>query len=227
MEVVNGIKSKERVKDNGEVFTPSSTVEEMIDLVNDEAGGEFIGKVETSVLEPSCGNGNFLVAIIARKLKTLNDIDNQEEYEKGMMEAFFNTYGIDIMPDNIFESKERMITVAKEAYNSKLKCDMPGWLEKNIRYIMDHNIVIGDAIAGVMVRFDRIAGLGNSSIKPEFDTRLELPKWKFNGDNIRRTMHILLSDPGIDDEVKYGYTDINYKILYSQVELYEEEDEEI
>ena len=227
MEVVNGIKSKERVKDNGEVFTPSNTVEEMIDLVNDEAGGEFIGNVRTSVLEPSCGNGNFLVAIIARKLKTLNDIDNQEEYEKGMMEAFFNTYGIDIMPDNIFESKERMITVAKEAYNDKLKCNMPEWLEKNIRYIMDHNIVIGDAIAGVMVRFDRIAELGNSSIKPEFDVRLELPKWEFTGDNIIRTMHILLSDPGIDDEVKYGYTDINYKILYSQVELYEEEDEEI
>lgn len=227
MEVVNGIKSKERVKDNGEVFTPSSTVEEMIDLVNDEAGGEFIGNIETSVLEPSCGNGNFLVEIIARKLGTIEDIEDKDEYSKKMMKAFFNTYGIDIMPDNIFESKERMITVAKEAYNDKLKCNMPEWLEKNIRYIMDHNIVIGDAIAGVMVRFDRIAELGNSSIKPEFDVRLELPKWELTGDNIIRTMHILLSDPGIDDEVKYGYESIHYKNLYTQDEIYDEEDEEI
>ena len=54
------IKSKKRVKDHGEVFTAEREVKAMCDLIPDWSG---------NVLEPACGNGNFLVEIARRKLQ--------------------------------------------------------------------------------------------------------------------------------------------------------------
>ena len=57
------IKSKKRVADHGEVFTPSWLVEAMLDLVNDETQ-----RIDSRFLEPACGSGNFLVRVLQRKL---------------------------------------------------------------------------------------------------------------------------------------------------------------
>ena len=56
---MNSVKSKQRVADHGEVFTPVWMVEAMLDLVKDET--EII---DSRFLEPACGNGNFLVRML-------------------------------------------------------------------------------------------------------------------------------------------------------------------
>jgi len=57
------VKSKQRVADHGEVFTPAWMVEAMLNLVKGETE-----RIDSRFLEPACGNGNFLVQILRRKL---------------------------------------------------------------------------------------------------------------------------------------------------------------
>jgi hypothetical protein len=88
------IKSKERVSEFGEVFTPEHLVEKMLDMLPEDAWDK-----SKLWLEPTCGTGNFVVAIIKRKLS------------KGFtpLEAVNTTYGMDIMPDNIAECRKRIV----------------------------------------------------------------------------------------------------------------------
>lgn len=60
---MNLVKSRQRVADHGEVFTPPWMVEEMLNLVKDETE-----RIDARILEPACGSGNFLVAVPRRKL---------------------------------------------------------------------------------------------------------------------------------------------------------------
>ena len=60
------VKSKQRVADHGEVFTPAWMVEAMLDLVKGETE-----RIDSRFLEPACGNGNFLTRIFRRKLATV------------------------------------------------------------------------------------------------------------------------------------------------------------
>ena len=53
---MNLVKSKQRVADHGEVFTPAWLVKAMLDLVKDETE-----RIDSRFLEPACGSGNFLV----------------------------------------------------------------------------------------------------------------------------------------------------------------------
>ena len=57
------VKSRQRVADHGEVFTAEREVKAMCDLVKQETE-----RIESRFLEPACGNGNFLVEVLRRKL---------------------------------------------------------------------------------------------------------------------------------------------------------------
>lgn len=63
------IKSKKRVKDFAEVFTPDFIVKDMCDLIP----AEIWERIDSTFLEPACGTGNFLVEIYARKLERCKD----------------------------------------------------------------------------------------------------------------------------------------------------------
>ncbi len=63
---MNYVKSKQRVADHGEVFTPAWMVAAMLDLVMEETE-----RIDSRFLEPTCGNGNFIVQIVGRKLPYL------------------------------------------------------------------------------------------------------------------------------------------------------------
>lgn len=62
------VKSKERVADFGEVFTNEREVNAMLDLVKDETEN-----IESTFLEPACGDGNFLIEVLSRKLKVVKE----------------------------------------------------------------------------------------------------------------------------------------------------------
>jgi N-6 DNA Methylase len=70
-------KSKQRVADHGEVFTPASMVEAMLDLVKDESE-----RIDSRFLEPACGSGNFLVPVLRRKLAVVGLKLGKSEFER-------------------------------------------------------------------------------------------------------------------------------------------------
>ena len=84
----------ERVKDTHEIFTPTDTVLEMIESI----GIENFAPGKT-VLDPACGDGQFLVA--AKWVKV---------YHFGMseQEALEDIYGVDLMRDNVDLCKKRL-----------------------------------------------------------------------------------------------------------------------
>lgn len=119
---MDGIRSKKRVKDLGEVFTPIDIVNEMLDLIPDKEWKD----PSFTVFEPSCGSGNFLVGIIDKKL------DNGST----PLQALNTTFGVDICQDNINESRDRIL----ELVACKMKmCD-----RRTAICIIYHNISLGD-----------------------------------------------------------------------------------
>ena len=60
---MNLVKSKQRVTDHGEVFTPPWMVDAMLALVEQETE-----RIDARFLEPACGSGNFISRILQRKL---------------------------------------------------------------------------------------------------------------------------------------------------------------
>ena len=97
------IKSRQRVADHGEVFTNPREVNAMLDLVRDESF-----RLDSRFLEPACGDGNFLIEILRRKLSLLKDIKSQTEWEFKSLIAVGSCYGIDILPDNAEACRTRL-----------------------------------------------------------------------------------------------------------------------
>jgi len=104
------IKSLQRVQDHGEVFTPSTTVEAMLDLVKDEAE-----RIDSKFLEPACGSGNFLVPVLQRKLSTAAERYKQSEFEQRnySLLAVMSIYGIEILKDNVEECKNNLMAALR------------------------------------------------------------------------------------------------------------------
>ena len=107
------IKSKERVKKNGEVFTCPKLVNEMLDKLPQTQWAP-----DKTFLDPACGSGNMLVEVVRRKIAN----------KSCPTQALATTFGIDIMEDNVAETKERLLEFSDrsaEAYywvNKNIKC---------------------------------------------------------------------------------------------------------
>lgn len=118
------IKSKARVKERGEVFTAEREVKAMCDLIPEEVWQD----ITKTFLEPACGNGNFLVEIFERKLK-------YSKNEKDGLKALASIVGIDIMEDNCFESRVRLMTMYCKAFPKASEASLllaSGMLRNNI-----------------------------------------------------------------------------------------------
>lgn len=103
------IKSKDRVKRNAEVYTPSWLVKDMCDMLPPDAWDS----IDRTFLEPSCGNGNFLEEILVRKLKLCDNINDG-------ITALQSIFGIDILPDNVQESRDRMYGIFMDKFGPSL-----------------------------------------------------------------------------------------------------------
>src|SRR5471030_871541 len=102
------VKSKQRVADHGEVFTPSWMVETMLDLVKGETE-----RIDSRFLETACGSGNFLVPVLQRKLAAVEAKFGRSDFEKRhyALLAVMCTYGIELLADNITECRASMLEV--------------------------------------------------------------------------------------------------------------------
>jgi type I restriction-modification system DNA methylase subunit len=102
------IKSKKRVADHGEVFTPPWIVEAMLDLVKGETE-----RIDSRFLEPACGSGNFLVRVLQRKLGAVELKFGKSEFEKQQyaLLALMCIYGIELLADNIAECRANLLEI--------------------------------------------------------------------------------------------------------------------
>ena len=136
---MNLIKSKKRVADHGEVFTPPWLVEQMLDLVKGEAE-----RIDARFLEPACGSGNFLVPILQRKLAAVELKFGKSDFEKrhyalyGLMCA----YGVELLEDNIAECRANMLDI----FADYLGLDEADDLYRAASHVLSLNLVHGDAM---------------------------------------------------------------------------------
>lgn len=137
------IKSKTRVRDKGEVFTNSREVNAMLDLVKQETE-----RIDSRFLEPACGNGNFLIEILRRKLEVVKFRykKSQWEYEKNALIAVMSIYGVDIMQDNIDECIKRLLNLFKDYYKSLFKKQIKTEYLEIVEFVLTKNILCGDAL---------------------------------------------------------------------------------
>ncbi len=138
------IKSKSRVRDQGEVFTAEREVTAMLDLVKNETE-----RIESRFLEPACGSGNFLVPILERKLVIVDRAykKSQLEYERNVLMAIGSIYGVDIMEDNVLECRERLYKIFENAYMGLYKKKSKISICISAKAIISRNIVWGDALS--------------------------------------------------------------------------------
>ena len=93
------IKSADRVKNIGEVFTPQKTVDFMLDQPEIKAK---VNSLTATFLEPSAGEGAFLVEILKRKLLyAKTQANGKKDLQNKFLQALSTLYGIELMEDNV------------------------------------------------------------------------------------------------------------------------------
>lgn len=205
---MDGIKSKERVKQHGEVFTPDSIVNDMIGLIDSgyiEDGITPESYILKTYLEPACGNGNFLIRLLDRKLAAVRLLE-KEKQETGLIQAVSSIYGIDIQEDNVHESIERMMELIKNGsvevlelqgkdkrpfYNGG-KFEMSPKTEEIVKFILEKNIVLGNAL------------------ETDETKAAKLFNWNFNGDKVNPQIFYMTN---VDNDIDIGNTATHWKYL--------------
>jgi len=133
------IKSKKRVADHGEVFTPDWMVEAMLDLVKGETE-----RIDSRFLEPACGSGNFLTRVLQRKLAAVELKYSESSFEKShyALLGVMCIYGIELLPDNIVECRANLLDIFVEY----LGLDEADDFYHAANFVLSLNLVHGDAL---------------------------------------------------------------------------------
>lgn len=161
---MNLVKSKQRVADHGEVFTPTWVVSAMLDLVRGESE-----RIDSRFLEPACGSGNFLVPVLQRKLWTVKSRYRSSEFERRNYALFglMCIYGIELLADNVTECRENLLTEFAEQMG--LNDQDPLFTAAGA--VLEVNIVHGDALS-------MTAAIGQDHVTP---VPITFPEWGYLG----------------------------------------------
>lgn len=130
------IKSRQRVKDHAEVFTPSHIVKQMVDMIDKEMGDE--NYAFKTWFDPAVGTGNFPAEILERKMKWCDehDLSNREK-----LRSLASIYAVDIQQDNVEETRERLKGIVIKHLNKPSVCDIA-----IAESVLEANIMLGDTI---------------------------------------------------------------------------------
>lgn len=144
MIMTRSVKTRQRVIDHGEVFTPPELVSDMLDLVAQECQ-----RVDSRFLEPACGNGNFLAEVLRRKLVSIGkkNSKNPQRWERDAVLAVCSLYGIDLLADNVAECRERLLRVVVAAHDELFGAPPPADVTRALSFILSRNILQGDALS--------------------------------------------------------------------------------
>ena len=132
-------RSKQRVNDHGEVFTPPWMVEAMLDLVRHETE-----RIDSRFLEPACGSGNFIVSILRRKFAAVELKYAKSEFERRhyALLGLMCVYGMELLPDNIAECR----AIVLKLFAEYLGIDEDDSFYRAASAVLSQNIVHGDAL---------------------------------------------------------------------------------
>lgn len=157
------MRTRERVTDFGEVFTPPQLVDDMLNLVRDESY-----RIDSRFLEPACGSGNFLVAVLDRKLQSVEIRYGRSEFERRhyALFALMNTYGIELLPDNAEECRENLVNIVITYLGVQVESE---WA-RAARVVAEANVVQGDALSmttpdGIPIQFPEWGYLGKGKFQ--------------------------------------------------------------
>ena len=134
------VKSKQRVADHGEVFTPRWMVEAMLDLVKDETE-----RIDSRFLEPACGSGNFLVPVLRRKLAAVELKYGKTDFEK----RHYALLGADVHLRHRAARRQRRRVPRRTCWRSSPSTSASTETTTCYRaaaYVLSQNIVHGDAL---------------------------------------------------------------------------------
>lgn len=174
IENADNTKSKNRVDSFGEVFTPQSLVNDMLDML-----GGLSYDMNATYLEPTCGTGNFLVEILNRKLKTAQQYKGSEDYLLVVFRCVASIYGVEILPDNARTSRKRLHDIVQaEVGDNKQFMSV-------IDHVLDTNIILGDTREGVLLEegFQRVRG-GTGIAATKTDNAIVITEWNIAGDMV-------------------------------------------
>jgi hypothetical protein len=133
------VKSKQRVADHGEVFTPSWMVDAMLDLVKDETE-----RIDARFLEPACGSGNFIARILQRKLAAVELKYGKSDFDRRhfALYALMCIYGIELLADNVAECRGN----ARKIFIDYAQANDGDDLWHAATHVLKVNILHGDAL---------------------------------------------------------------------------------
>ncbi|WP_342318696.1 N-6 DNA methylase [Corynebacterium mayonis] len=152
------VKSKQRVADHGEVFTPAHIVEAMLDLVKDESE-----RIDSRFLEPACGEGAFLCQVLVRKLATVQDKYGRSEFERRhyAILALMCIYGIELLEDNAQLCRDNLADIFTQ-------------------FINDPNDTIWEAVARRVLAVNIVQADALTMKRPD-GTHVTFPEWGYVG----------------------------------------------
>lgn len=171
------VKSSERVRDAGEVFTPLHIIEDMLALLPEEAWNSRPSK---TFVETSCGNGRFLGAVLERKFAALVEVFEQEASNPALstyaLEALASIYGVDISEDNILGHEDidsdgartRLLENFRRLCSENFDSAVLGYLIPAAEWIIEHNVLVGNMLDA------------DSKGRPTNRDEMPVPEYKWN-----------------------------------------------
>lgn len=146
------IKSNDRVKQHGEVFTPKRIVNEMLDQPEIQ---ENLNSLTSTFLEPAAGEGAFLTEILRRKLKVARKSSaTMKEFDENALLALTSLYGIELLEDNM----EMLVMNMLGQFHNEYVAVATQWQAKANKHVLESAKVI---IQANMVQGDALTHLNN------------------------------------------------------------------
>ncbi len=116
-------RSKCRIKNLGEVFTPESYVEEMLDLLAKNKRGIWSDE-EISFFEPCAGHGNIVLPIYKRRLEGIYKKavaqGNRDAAHYAVANAINTLWATDFDPQNVENCRSRVLSATLDFLKAKL-----------------------------------------------------------------------------------------------------------
>ena len=221
-----GIISQGRVKRFGEVFTPDKIVNDMLDLVDSNIDTSINKYISTTFLEPSCGDGQFLIRILSRKLEMVKTMP-LENRQLGLIKSLASIYAVDIQADNVVEAQMRMFKLATgeeittfdlenkiNTIRIELGIEYTEQLKNVIWFILRNNIVVGNTlesgelIDATKIEYNYLINHSKKFVTPE---TIIFVDYEFNGEYV-----ILKQCPLFDLNIELRtYDKIEYMNMYT------------
>lgn len=220
------IKSKKRVREHGEVFTPRHIVKQMCNL---DGLKDVIFECTTNVLEPAVGEGVFLDEILMERLNRLYERfkTNLSLYENYSLLALTSLYGVELLRDNTQKCILNIYQRYFEYYqkiSSENNAKMKNSVLESAKLIISNNIVQGNFLTRQTPNGDIIIFSEWKPINLKSNTKtIKIQRTEYSLDDIYKKAQYKGDDKkNLDNEAGFIYKyNQSPKIISDQLSLFD------